>query len=68
MNAGITNQQARKALVDAVAIRDVPSLRALTAAEGRRVLSRIKERKVQNPKTGGSSWDMREEDTWIDRM
>lgn len=67
-DAGINSQQDRKALVEAVATREVPSLRHLTAVEGRRVLSRIKERKVENPKSSGSSWDMREEDTWIDRL
>jgi hypothetical protein len=67
-DAGIISQQERKALVGTVAVRDVPSLRDLTAVEGRRVLKRIKERKIESPKTGGSSWDMREEDTWIDRL
>lgn len=67
-DAGINTQHERKALVEAAARRDVPSLRHLTAIEGRRVLNRIKERKVASPKTNGSSWDMREEDTWIDRM
>lgn len=67
-DAGINSQHERKALVEAAAARDVPSLRHLTAIEGRRVLSRIKERKVASPETNGSSWDMREEDTWIDRM
>lgn len=59
----IANQHERKALVDAVATRDVPSLRDLTAIEGRRVLSRIKNHEVTKPKVDGSSWDTREEDT-----
>lgn len=67
-DAQMASQHERKALVDAVVARDVPSLRDLTAVEGRRVLSRIKNREVEKPKTGGSSWDIREEDTWIDKL
>lgn len=67
-DAGIASQHDRKALVGAAARRDVPSLRDLTAVEGRRVLSWIKDREATRPKEAGSSWDMREEDTWIDKL
>ena len=67
-DAAIVGQQERKELVDAAATRDVPALRDLTAVEGRRVLRWIKSRAEASPKKDGSAWDMREEDTWIDKL
>lgn len=66
--AGIASQSERKTLVDAAAMRDVPSLRDLTAVEGHRVQSWLKRRQAAKPQSGGSAWDMREEDTWIDKL
>ncbi|MGY3318142.1 hypothetical protein [Arthrobacter sp. TE12232] len=64
--AGVREQEARKALINSVIIRDVASLRELHAVEVRRVLLAIEQR--TRPKVVGSAWDTREEDTWIDKL
>lgn len=65
-NAGVTEQEDRKALINAVIIREIASLRELYAVEVRRVLQAIQQR--TKPKSTGSAWDDREEDTWIDKL
>uniref|UniRef100_UPI003F497670 hypothetical protein n=1 Tax=Pseudarthrobacter oxydans TaxID=1671 RepID=UPI003F497670 len=64
--AGVTDQDERKSLINSVLIRDVASLRELHAVEVRRILQAIKQR--SKPKSTGSAWDDREEDTWIDKL
>lgn len=64
--AGIVEQNARKELIESVVIRDVASLRELRAVEALRIVQRIKD--TAKPKSTGSSWDTREEDTWIDKL
>lgn len=64
--AGITEQEDRKDLINSVVIRDVASLRELHAVEVRRVILAIEQR--IKPKSTGSAWDDREEDTWIDKL
>jgi hypothetical protein len=50
-------------------VRPLTALRELTAAEAHRVLKRIKEVANSKPRPqGASSWDLREEDTWIDKL
>jgi hypothetical protein len=65
-NAGVTDQEDRKSLINSVIIRDVGSLRELHAVEVRRILLAIEQR--TKPKAVGSAWDTREEDTWIDKL
>ncbi|MDQ0768196.1 hypothetical protein QF031_000945 [Pseudarthrobacter defluvii] len=64
--AGIVEQTARKSLIESVSMREVASLRDLRAVEARRIVQRIKD--TTKPKATGSSWDTREEDTWIDKL
>lgn len=64
--AGVMEQDERKSLINAVLIRDVASLRELHAVEVRRILQAIEQR--SKPKSTGSAWNDREEDTWIDKL
>jgi hypothetical protein len=67
--AGITEPNERKAVIESCVVRPVNSLRDLYATDARRVLSLIRQRKEGLPKSaGGSAWDNREEETWIDRL
>lgn len=67
--AGITDQQERRAIVQSCVLRPVASLRELYATDARRVLKRISEHTSAAPRTAGASaWDTREEDTWIDKL
>lgn len=67
-SAAITSQEDRKALIESVVFRTVSTVRDLHAVETRRVIKRINERAASAPKTAGSAWDTREEDTWIDKL
>lgn len=65
----IDSQDRRKEIVQSCVVRPVGALRELTAAEAHRVLKRIKEVAAAKPRpAGASSWDLREEDTWIDKL
>lgn len=64
--AGVIQQEERKALINSVIIRDVASLRELHAVEVRRVIRALEQR--TKPKSTGSAWDDRGEDTWIDKL
>lgn len=66
--AGIMEQDKRKALIESVVFRDVASLRELRAVESRRIIVRIRQRASAGPKPIGSAWETREEDTWIDKL
>jgi hypothetical protein len=66
--AGIQGQQERKALIESVVIREVSGLRDLQALEARRILTRIESSQSSRPSSGGSAWDNRDEDTWIDKL
>lgn len=67
---GIDDQKQRQELIESAAFRPVASLRDLTAVEARRIITRLMERssKPSTLRSGGSSWDNREEDTWIDKL
>jgi hypothetical protein len=67
--AGINNQDRRQELAQSCVVRPLASLRELTAAEAHRVLRRIKADAAAQPRAAGASaWDLREEDTWIDKL
>lgn len=64
---GLTTMTERQQAVEATAGRPVESLRSLTRSEALRVLERLNAE--SGPQTrSGSSWDDRDEDTWIDRL
>lgn len=66
---GVTDMAARQQLVESIVERPVASLRDLTFAEARRLVDTLAEsRRRAEPEDGRSSWDTREEDTWIDRL
>lgn len=68
-SAGIESQEERQQIVRSTSIRPVGSLRELHAHEAHRVLQRIMQRTNAKPRTAGASaWDLREEDTWIDKL
>ncbi|WP_240793751.1 MULTISPECIES: hypothetical protein [unclassified Arthrobacter] len=66
--AGVLGQVDRKALIEAVVVREVSSLRELRAVDVRRILQRIQGLRSSRPTSTGSAWDNREEDTWIDKL
>ncbi|MCY1675606.1 hypothetical protein OVA06_12965 [Pseudarthrobacter sp. SL88] len=67
--AGIDSQERRQEIAQSCVVRPLASLRELTAAEAHRVLKRIKENAAAKPRPeGASAWDLREEDTWIDKL
>lgn len=67
--AGIDSQERRQEIAQSCVVRPLASLRALTAAEAHRLLKRINENAAAKPLvSGASSWDLREQDTWIDRL
>jgi hypothetical protein len=67
--AGIDDQMRRQEIAQSCVVRPLASLRELTAAEAHRLLKRIKEYATAKPRaSGASAWDLREEDTWIDKL
>lgn len=67
-DVGILTQQDRKTFVESVILEPAVSLRGLTAVQARQVIDRLKDRQAPKKSSTGSSWDDREEDTWIDRL
>lgn len=65
---GITSQTKRRDIIAATALREVSSLRELTSVEARRAINGLQSRKTTNNQNSGSAWDLREQDTWIDRI
>jgi hypothetical protein len=64
---GLTTMAARQQTIEAAVARPVESLRSLTRAEALRVLTMLGSK--AEPQTGRtSSWDDRDEETWIDRL
>jgi DNA polymerase-3 subunit epsilon len=67
--AGVTDQAERKSIIESCVFRDVASVREVRADEVRRILQRIAQRVAAASRpVGGSAWDDREEDTWIDKL
>ena len=63
---GLTSLTERQQAIEAAAGRPIESLRALTDEEALRVLSRLGP--APEKQRTGSTWDQRDEDTWIDRL
>lgn len=67
--AGIQSQERRQEIAQSCVVRPLASLRELTAAEAHRVLKRINANAASKPRAAGASdWDLREEETWIDKL
>lgn len=67
--AGIGSLAERKEIAQSCVVRPLSSLRELTAAEAHRLLKRIRDNANAKPRaSGASAWDLREEDTWIDKL
>lgn len=63
---GLVTMAERQALIEELAGRSVASLQQLTSAEARAIDERLTPRRSRASE--GSSWDNRDEDTWIDRL
>ena len=64
---GLTSMSERQQAIEVAAGRPVESLRALTSDEAMAVLTKLG-RAPAPEQRATSSWDDREEDTWIDRL
>lgn len=63
---GMSSMEERRQAIVNFAGRQVASLRELSFAEARRILDTMA---MQRPKsTGGSAWDDRDGETWIDKL
>lgn len=62
---GVLDMQARRHFIEEIAGRPVDNLRELTFMEALRVLEGLSD---TSPTRKTSSWDDRDEDTWIDRL
>jgi len=68
-SAGIDSQERRQEITQSCVVRPLASLRELSAAEAHRVLKRVKDNAAAKPRAvGASDWDLREEETWIDKL
>jgi DNA polymerase-3 subunit epsilon len=64
---GLTTMTERQKAIESIVDRPVESLRSLTRAEALRVLASLRSQPMAQA-GGGSAWDARDEDTWIDRL
>ena len=64
---GLATMAERQQAIEAAAGRPVDSLRSLTRAEALRALSQLTPR-TESQARSTSTWDDRDEDTWIDRL
>lgn len=67
--AGVSGMDERKQIIEQCVLRRVPRIHDLKADDVRPILRGIERRAMSKdrPQTG-SSWDTREEDTWIDKL
>lgn len=63
----LTTMDARREAIAGVVGRPVESLQALTQVEALEALRKLGDT-APTSRSGGSAWDDREEDTWIDRL
>jgi hypothetical protein len=66
--AGIATVQSQREIVASCVVRPFGSLGDLLAKDYRPILKRIEERRAPVQQQGGSAWDNREGDTWIDKL
>ena len=67
-HASIISMEERQQIIESCTARPIANIRQLQARDVRRVLKRIAERQNYQKPASGSSWDNREEDTWIDKL
>lgn len=68
-DAGLVSVEGQKELVRMCVVRPIASLYDLRPSDLRPIFNRISERAWTKPRsTGGSSWDNRDEETWIDKL
>lgn len=67
-DAGIESMDERQKLIQSCTVRPVANIRELYMRDVRQVLKRIEDWKNYTGPSTGSSWDNREEDTWIDKL
>lgn len=66
---GLTDMASRQQFIEELAGRPVTSLRDLHSSEARQLLEQIQTRSASaKAQRSGSSWDDRDEDTWIDKL
>lgn len=66
--AGLTTFQSQRAIISTCVVRPFESLADLLAKDYRPILRRLEGRKSPVQRPGGSAWDNREGDTWIDKL
>lgn len=69
-DAGITSMDERRELIQTCTVRPIVNMniRELYIRDVRPVLKRIEDWKNCTGPSTGSSWDNREEETWIDKL
>jgi hypothetical protein len=66
--AAMSTAQSQREIVASCVVRPFESLNDLLAKDYRPILKRIEERRAPIQRSGGSAWDNREGDTWIDKL
>ncbi|MEV8112322.1 hypothetical protein [Pseudarthrobacter oxydans] len=66
--AGMATAQSQRDIIASCVVRPFESLNDLLAKDYRPILRRIEERGTPLKNSGGSAWDNREGDTWIDKL
>lgn len=64
----VASMDDRQRLIESATVRPVNKLRDLSAVEARRVLTVLRARTDVARTVSGSTWDTRQEDTWIDKL
>lgn len=65
---GLTDVSERQRLIERLVGRPVQALRDLTPSEATSLREQLAAKSASAQRTSGSSWDDRDEDTWIDRL
>ena len=66
---GVTDMAARQQVIEQLAGRPVASLRQLKSPEARTLLEQLQARSASAaPRSQASTWDDRDQDTWIDKL
>lgn len=64
----IASMDDRKKIVGNMSTRPINKLAEMTAVEARRLLLHLRNRSIVPLPSGGSAWDDRSEETWIDKL
>lgn len=69
--AALTHTEERRAFIESCVQRPTERLRDLRATDVRFIVERLRSRtsgKIERGTSDGTAWELREEDTWIDRL